>query len=196
MDDGTYGRLFERIRERCRQETQHPERFSTYIQGAAHLRGAIETQTGLPWLPATEAQLDATETRLHFPLPPLLWALYAEVGNGGFGPGYGIIGAIGGAPHAGGWYKDIVEGYQQHRQFVDLASTPAAPVRGERFELPLGTWPRYLVPLCYWGCNTVHAISAQSGEVFTVVDDCCFANWVPSLEDWLEQWLTGTLEQE
>jgi hypothetical protein len=150
----------------------------------------------LPWPPATEAQLDATEARLHFPLPPLLRALYAQVGNGGFGPGYGIIGAIGGAPHAGGWYDNIVGGYTTNQHFVDLADVPAARVRGERFELPPGTWPKYLLPLCYWGCNTEHAISAQTGEVFAVVDGCCFANWAPSLDDWLEAWLAGTLEQE
>jgi hypothetical protein len=185
--------LFERIRERCREEAQHSERSSTYAQVAAHLCRDTEIPDGLPWPPATEAQLDATEAQLHFPLPPRLRALYAEVGNGGF---WGITGAVGGAPHAGDWYKNIVGGYSAHKHFIDLSAISAARMHGERFELPLGTWPKYLLPFCYWGCNTEHAISAQTGEVFVVIDGCCFANWVPSLDDWLEAQLDGTLEQE
>jgi SMI1/KNR4 family protein SUKH-1 len=196
MDEGQYTPLFERIRERCRQEAQYPEQFSGFEQHAARIRGTTQTPTGLPWPPATEAQLDATEALLHFPLPPLLWRLYAEVGNGGFGPAYGIIGAIGGAPHPDDDYPNIVEGYRQHDEFIELASVPAAQEHGKRFELPHGSWPRYLIPFCSWGCNTVHAVSAQIGAVFTVSDDCSFANWVSSLQDWLEQWLAGTLDQE
>ncbi len=39
-----------------------------------------------------EEQLHATETALGFLLPLVLRALYAEVANGGFGPGGGIQG--------------------------------------------------------------------------------------------------------
>jgi len=41
---------------------------------------------------ATEEQLDAAEKRLGAKLPPLLRRIYAEIGNGGFGPGYGLYG--------------------------------------------------------------------------------------------------------
>src|SRR5260221_5868589 len=57
MDEGQYTPLFERIRERCRQEAQYPEQFSGFEQHAARIRGTTQTPTGLPWPPATEAQL-------------------------------------------------------------------------------------------------------------------------------------------
>jgi hypothetical protein len=47
--------------------------------------------------PATDLQLAETERLLGFALPAALRGLYKEVANGGFGPGYGIVGAMGGA---------------------------------------------------------------------------------------------------
>ena len=51
--------------------------------------------------PATEEQLLETEDLLGFPLPPLLRELYKQLANGGFGPGYGLIGVTGGFCEAG-----------------------------------------------------------------------------------------------
>jgi hypothetical protein len=42
--------------------------------------------------PATVAEVDAAEVALGFAIPPLLRRLYTEVGNGGFGPNYGLEG--------------------------------------------------------------------------------------------------------
>jgi hypothetical protein len=42
--------------------------------------------------PATWAQVEAAEAALGFLIPQLLRRLYAEVGNGGFGPNYGVVG--------------------------------------------------------------------------------------------------------
>jgi hypothetical protein len=57
---------------------------------------------------------------------PALRALYTQVANGGLGPGYGIIGAIGGFPHwSDGRCKDIADGYNKGRdsiQHIDLAA--------------------------------------------------------------------------
>jgi hypothetical protein len=53
---------------------------------------AIAEPTGLlgdPEEPIDGAELELAESRLSFPLPPLLKRLYVEIGNGGFGPGYG-----------------------------------------------------------------------------------------------------------
>src|SRR5262249_21759392 len=49
---------------------------------------------------------------LGFRLPRLLRAVYQSVGNGGFGPGYGLIGLEGGATDDQG--LNLVELYQQH----------------------------------------------------------------------------------
>jgi hypothetical protein len=125
---------------------------------------------------ATAEQLAETETLLGFPIPALLRRLYAEIGNGVFGPAYGLIGVVGGAPHPSGWYDNMVEGYGGYREYIELSSIPSAQRPGEWFELPNEVWPRYLLPLCYCGCNTMHAVHAQSGVVFCVVDGYAFAH--------------------
>src|SRR6476660_8954818 len=58
--------------------------------------------------PTTDTQLDAAEQTLHLTLPPFLRRLYTEIGNGGFGPGYGLIGVEGGAVAAwlAAWLSD------------------------------------------------------------------------------------------
>jgi hypothetical protein len=189
MEQAAYDDLIERVRTRCRQEAEeeHPQGFARMV---ANARGRG------PWPEATEEQLAETETLLGFALPPLLRRLYAEVGNGAFGPAYGVIGVVGGAPHPSKWYDNIVEGYVCYREYIEVSGIPNAHSPAEWFELPYEVWPRYLLPLCYWGCNTMHAIHAQSDEVYCVVDGCAFARWAPSLEAWLEQWLSGTLKQE
>lgn len=61
--------------------------------------------------PATEEQLRQTEEMLGFALPLLLRSLYKQIANGGFGPGFGVIGAIGGFSLEDGFGKDIAQGY-------------------------------------------------------------------------------------
>jgi hypothetical protein len=65
----------------------------------------------------------------------LLRRLYLEVGNGGFGPGYGILGVRGG--HGDDYHHTAVDLYRQARSgsFTAWGSIPAA-----------------LLPVCYWGC--------------------------------------------
>jgi SMI1 / KNR4 family (SUKH-1) len=79
--------------------------------------------------------LGAAEHTLHFSLPPLLRRLYIEVGNGGFGPGYGLLGLEGGALSDG---YTIVDLYQAFR-------TPDA-------HDPAWHWPAGLLPICHLGC--------------------------------------------
>src|ERR1700722_8059994 len=44
-----------------------------------------------PRPPVDASALARAEDRLGFRLPPLVYALYSQVGNGGYGPGYGFI---------------------------------------------------------------------------------------------------------
>lgn len=170
MDEGAYGRLFQRVRD----------------------------ATSTPWPPATEAQLAATEARLHFPMPPLLRRLYAGVGNGGFGPGFGILGGIGGAPHPCDLFTEIADAYCGFwgRRRVSLNDVADADIPGKLFSLSDDEWPEYLLPLCYWGCTIEHGIHARTGAIYLIRDFTAYALWAPSLDVWLEQWLDGTLEQE
>ena len=43
-----------------------------------------------PHPPVTAEALAAAEARIGFPLPPLVSALYTQVADGGYGPGYGV----------------------------------------------------------------------------------------------------------
>ena len=85
--------------------------------------------------PASEEILLETENRLGFAIPPLLRRIYMEIGNGGFGPGYGLIGALEGRVDDRG--NTIVEAYQG-RSGADPND-------------PFWIWPEKLVPLFSWG---------------------------------------------
>ncbi|MCC2671245.1 MAG: hypothetical protein K0Q72_3716 [Armatimonadetes bacterium] len=136
--------------------------------------------------PATLADVDAAEAALGFPLPPLLRRLYTEVGNGGWGPDYGLdsIPTDGAVPDV----NDLVGLYQQC----------TAPERA--LESPAVQWPRGLVPLIKLGCVAMEVCDflRPPYPVFKLDGD----NWdlelsveealVPvaaSLADRLEAWL-------
>ena len=60
--------------------------------------------------PASPEEVAAAEASLGFELPPLLRRLYLEVGNGGFGPAYGLEGVPTASPRGG----DIVVLYRAY----------------------------------------------------------------------------------
>lgn len=85
--------------------------------------------------PATDEEITVTEQALGFPLPPLLTRIYREVGNGGFGPGYGLVGVEHGARDDGDTLADLYYGFRQPHA-ID----------------PVWNWPERLVPLAHLGC--------------------------------------------
>ena len=86
-----YAPLFERIRQKCQRQGWSG---GDLLEPVA--RKDDPQRTGFAFPPASEEQLLVTETALGFSLPPLLRALYAQVANGGFGPGTGLRGASSG----------------------------------------------------------------------------------------------------
>src|SRR6266496_3176847 len=88
--------------------------------------------------PVSADLLEESERRIGFLLPPFLRTLYLDVGNGGFGPGYGLWGLQGGYPAPGIPESDTVESYLQTEKRV-------RPVR------------RWIV-ICDWGCCNYSAI--------------------------------------
>ena len=93
--------------------------------------------------PARPDEVDAAEAALGFPIPLLLRRLYTEVGNGGFGPGYGLEGVPTIPPTSG--EADIVALYEQY-------SGPSA-------EYPAVRWPRgwcrsSVAAACTWNAST------------------------------------------
>jgi hypothetical protein len=115
MSEDHYNALLNRIREHCQQvawdaldpnlrwnagNTPRDPYERRYVHGRKSFIAFKKKHHGqIPWIafpPATETQMLKTERQLGFALPPLLRLLYTQVANGGFGPGYGMIGAIGG----------------------------------------------------------------------------------------------------
>jgi len=94
----------------------------------------------LPALPvASPAAMTSAEVAIGHPLPRLLRRLYTEVGNGGFGPGYGLLGLEGG--HS------------------DDTGATAISARKEWESLPPA-----LLPICHWGCAIYSLVDCSSPD--------------------------------
>jgi hypothetical protein len=121
--------------------------------------------------PVSLEQLERCEASLGFRLPVLLRRLYLEVGNGGFGPGYGFF-PIPNGDGAGG--RTILSLYEECRR-------PAEPA--------IWKWPAGLLMVCDWGCLIRSCVYAMSPEVpvFTSTEyGVRRSQW--TLETWLSDW--------
>ena len=133
-----------------------------------------------PRLPVSEQTLAEAEARLGFPLPPLVRALYTQVADGGYGPGYGVT-QLTVHPYA------LVE----------------SRLRMDEENVPEWVWPKRLVEFVNWGCNYFSGIdcSNPSCPVFFYDNDRgadedatladCLSLESDSLEEWLSAWLDG-----
>jgi len=135
---------------------------------------------------ANPTTLANDEARLGFALPPLLKQLFLEFGNGGFGPGYGLIGMTGGAPDDTG--KTALEIYLQFRSADE--------------EEPGFCWPQSLLPICHWGCASLSCISCDEQDYPMYIFDPnahseetswkdAFFKEAPAFESWITSWAEG-----
>jgi hypothetical protein len=134
--------------------------------------------------PATERALARAERGLGFALPALLRELYARVGNGGFGPAYGLIGVPGGATDDLG--RSIVDLYKDYRKCCRK------------------TWPEKLLPVCHEGCAYYFCLDCSRKAVPVLLFDTTAhlvdkEPWekstrrvAPSFQRWLSLWLEQT----
>lgn len=139
-----------------------------------------------PARPADPADIDLVEEELGFGLPNLLKKLYVDLGNGGFGPGYGVIGLSGGHTDRG---HDLVSLYKELRE--DDSGDPTYQ------------WPAGVVPICHHGCglySCVHCLEdnmpvywwtcdefSDDGESVPKIGDN-FRLDKPSFEEWVKTW--------
>jgi SMI1 / KNR4 family (SUKH-1) len=114
---------------------------------------AIAERTGFvadPAEPIDGAEMDKAESRFGFPLPPLLKRLYTDIGNGGFGPGYGLMGLING-----------------FRDDIGDSALESYELRREADPAELGWhWPADLLPICTWGCAIYSCIDCSKPTKF------------------------------
>ncbi len=140
--------------------------------------------------PVKEKAVRNAEESLGFPLPRLLRDLYLEVGNGGFGPGYGIIGLKKGLVTDEG--HSVVDRYHLDREGDPLC--------------PRWIWPEKLIVICNWGCAMYSCLDCSRLEAPVIRFDPngldserCEgwhdAFWIESgsFDIWLTSWLDGTL---
>jgi hypothetical protein len=127
----------------------------------------------------------AIENALGFNLPDLLIRLFAEVGNGGFGPGYGLLG-LGSGGFAGS------DGRTADANYLWLRRDGAAPYRTP--------WPRWLFPICDFGCAIWDVIDIRTGQMLisdgnhwdhrSTLKASIFVTNV-NFKDWLTTWALG-----
>jgi hypothetical protein len=139
-----------------------------------------------PFPPAATQEIEESERRLGFALSPLLRRVYLEVANGGFGPGYGLIGVLGGA--ADDRRKNAVTLYAEYR----------TPHPGD----PHWAWPAMLLPVCDLGCAMYLCVDCSDtrGPVtwFEPNPHCECEPWddafyrlADSTDAWLSAWVDG-----
>ena len=106
---------------------------------------------------ASNSQLSDAEQAIGFELPEVLKSVFQSVGNGGFGPGYGLMGTDGGATDDTG------------ATFVSMYKLFTAE-NSEQSDEPNWDWPKGLVPICHWGCAIYSCVDLQNGASMAVWD--------------------------
>jgi hypothetical protein len=123
--------------------------------------------------PATIAAVDEAERAIGYALHPFHRRLLTEVGNGGFGPGYGLIGLPGGAPGVDGHF--LVE-FSRLLLLEPGASSLPGPV----------------VVLCDWGCGVWGCLDRETGAVLTIAEDG-LKDSGQTICPWFEDWVSGAI---
>ena len=140
----------------------------------------IISSVALP--PASRELLDTGEQKLRLPLPSLLRDVYANVGNGEFGPGYGLLPV-----------DDAVD-----ETIVERTLTLQLPDPDD----PFWRWPHGLLVVCHWGCNICSCLDCTNpaapvirfdpnGHGYGKPWDDAFLTEASSFQGWLEDWLSG-----
>ncbi|TNY36977.1 SMI1/KNR4 family protein [Thermomonospora catenispora] len=147
---------------------------------AAHAAGLLEPLP--PLTPAPESAVRECETLLGRPLPRLLRRCYLELGDGGFGPAYGIRGVTG--------EDNIIDAYREQQRSWLEEWRPMA----ER-----------LLPVCDWGCGITSFIDIgdPDARMWAIdpnpapADDYAVALFPQDLGfgEWMLRWVEGTLRQ-
>lgn len=122
---------------------------------------------------ASEEAVGAAEMALGLKIPTLLRSIYLNVANGGFGPGYGILGVAGG--HRSGWGTALVETFDEVKRGADY--------RGWR-------WDPQLLPFCELGYAGFFCVRCSSpGSPIFLSDHCNVSPAGYGLKEFFERWL-------
>jgi hypothetical protein len=123
--------------------------------------------------PADQFAVARAEASLGLRIPELLKRIYTEIANGGFGPGYGVLGVEGGFA---GDYGDLVGTY---RQLVTASESTGR------------VWQKDLLPFCAWGCAILSCVTCGSSLQVATFDSGSVWPQEYALEKFFEMWLEG-----
>ncbi|MFE0801497.1 SMI1/KNR4 family protein [Streptomyces sp. NPDC058812] len=151
-------------------------------------RVAAKARNTRPWgwaslpEPVDEATPARAEAALGFSLPPLLAELYLRIGDGGFGPEYGLLPLLDSPPSG---EPAAVSQYLANRE--------------EGRKDPDWPWPEGVLPISHWGCAMYACVDCRSPQATVLLfepnpgnaDQAWFID-APSLPDWLRAWVDGT----
>ncbi len=162
------------------------ERLKSFV-----LAGESHRQYAHP--PVTESDVIHAEAIIGFALPPLLKRIYLEVGNGGFGPGYGLLPLNNEedpeALHTDSLVTIYLATHTATKEQMEVYR------RGDAHAPPL--LPEKLFMLCDWGCN-IYSWLDCSQAALPVLKSEATLDWrqfvleAPSLQTWLKVWLDST----
>jgi len=164
---------------------------------------------GFVFAPATVEQLQETEDILGFPLPPLLRLLYKKIANGGFGPGAGLCGAVGGSGTPG---TRTVSGYQARsdERMVKYHANNLLPLlslarledrwvldaKGHRtLHHEAGLWFRELIPLFDLGCQVIVCSNVMGSVFFRGPSEYDELMVLTDINQTLSEWLLEQLKR-
>ncbi|MFJ8012825.1 SMI1/KNR4 family protein [Streptomyces sp. NPDC096339] len=139
------------------------EQVADRVRNSAQGRG-----TPLP-KPLADGEIARAEGILGFALPPLLAKLYTRVGDGGFGPEYGLLPL-----------RQVIERHEARR------------ASGWR-------WPEGVLPMADFGCGMDACVDCRSETAQVLLfdpnpgePDLAWYVDSPGLADWLRGWLDGS----
>lgn len=124
--------------------------------------------------PALQSEINEAEQRLGFLIPSLLKACYLNLSNGGFGPGYGVIGVEGGYASV---FGSITETYDLLKSDQEAAGLK---------------WQQGLLPFCEWGCNIFSCVDcSRPPHVVYQFENFTASRQNYDLDKFFELWMDG-----
>ncbi|PHS14015.1 MAG: hypothetical protein COA78_06445 [Blastopirellula sp.] len=124
----------------------------------------------------TSENVGAVEDELGIKIPILLRNCLTKIGNGGFGPGYGLVG-VG------------EEGYQS--DFGDLRSTYYQIQKDKN--LVGESWPKSMLPFCEWGNAMFSCVNCENGQVNLLMNFKLYEQDL-TLSDFFSSWIAGQVD--
>ncbi|MFJ8160527.1 SMI1/KNR4 family protein [Streptomyces sp. NPDC096136] len=138
-------------------------------QVTERVRDSVRAHGKPPPVPLAAGEADRAERTLGFALPPLLAALYTRVGDGGFGPEYGLL--------------------PLRRAMAEYEAGRASA----------WGWPEGVLPLADLGCGMYACVDCRSDTAQVLLfepnpgdRDLAWYHHSPGLARWLRDWLDGT----